>query len=202
MHTRIVILGLLVFAGVVGGTLAYKAHVATRYRNFRTVEAGVLYRSGQLDAAGFERIIREHGIKTVVTFRDARREGDPAPDLDEEEYCKANGIVHHRLPPRRWGSIDGGHPPIDQNVTEFYRIVEANRDRGPILIHCFAGVHRTGAYTALYRMEYNRWSNADAIAELYDCGYTTLDTDPDIQEYLQSYVPRRLRRGGGGTNGE
>jgi len=202
MHTRTVIFGMLVFAGVIGGVLAYKAHVTTRYRNFRTVEPGVLYRSGQFDRAGFDRVVREHGIKTVIAFRDAHREGKPAPDFDEEEYCQANGIVHHRLPPRRWGSTDGSRPPIDQNVNEFYRIVEENRDRGPILIHCFAGVHRTGAYTALYRMEYNRWSNADAIAELYDRGYTTLDTDPDIQQYLQTYVPRRLRRGGGGTNGE
>jgi hypothetical protein len=202
MHTRNVALGLLVVAGVVGGVLAYRAHVITRYRNFRTVEPGVLYRSGQLDRAGFERVVREHGIKTVVTFRDARRDGDPVPDLDEEEYCKSNGIAHYRLPPRRWGSTDGGRPPVDQNVADFYRIVEENKGRGPILIHCFKGVHRTGAYTALYRMEFNRWSNADAIAELYDRGYTTLDTDPDIQEYLTTYVPRRPRRGGGGPDGE
>ena len=88
MHTRTVILGLLVFAGVIGGVLAYKVHVTTRYRNFRTVEPGVIYRGGQFDHAGFERIVREHGIKTVIAFRGAHREGKPAPDFDEEKFCR------------------------------------------------------------------------------------------------------------------
>ncbi len=202
MSNRAVVLGMLVTVCVVGLPFAYKAHTTVRYRNFRTVEPGALYRSGQLDAAGFERVVREHGIRTVVTFRDARREGDPPPDLAEEEYCKANGIAYHRLPPLRWGSLDGSEPPVTQNVRQFVEIVDQNRSHGPILIHCFAGVHRTGAYTALYRMEFNQWSNAEAIAEMYDRGYVTLETDPDIQEYLQTYVPRRSRRGVAAPTGD
>lgn len=201
MNLRAVILGTMLVVVVIGVPLAYKSRTSVRYRNFRTVEEGVLYRCGQLQPPAFERVMREYDIKAVVTFRAARREGERDPDEHEELYCKAHGISYHRLPPLRWGSIDGGPPPIAENVQKFLRIVEENRGRGPILIHCFAGIHRTGAYTALYRMEYNRWSNADAIAEMYDRGYVTLDTDPDIQEYLQTYVPRRLRRGVAATPG-
>jgi hypothetical protein len=57
------------------------------------------------------------------------------------------------------------------------------------------GVHRTGAYTAIYRMEFNGWTKAEAIAEMVERGYDTLDDDPDILQYLESYVPHRPRVG-------
>jgi protein tyrosine/serine phosphatase len=33
----------------------------------------------------------------------------------------------------------------------------------PVLVHCFAGVHRTGAHIAIYRMVHDRWPNAKAL---------------------------------------
>jgi hypothetical protein len=42
-------------------------------------------------------------------------------------------------------------------------------------------------------MEFNGWSKADAITELVERGYDTLDDDPDILQYLRSYVPRLPR---------
>src|SRR5437762_1483237 len=61
------------------------------------------------------------------------------------------------------------------------------------MIHCFAGVHRTGAFCAVYRMEYQHWTNAEAIAELRACGYRDLDDEWDLLDYLESYVPRWQR---------
>lgn len=61
-------------------------------------------------------------------------------------------------------------------------------------MHCFAGEHRTGVFTAVYRMEFDGWSNADAIAEMEDCGFTVDEGGRDIVTYLQYYIPRR--RGG------
>jgi protein tyrosine/serine phosphatase len=64
----------------------------------------------------------------------------------------------------------------------------------PVLVHCFAGVHRTGAYCAIYRMEYEGWSNAEAIAEMRRCGYDDVDAEWDIYGYLEQYQPRRQRK--------
>jgi tyrosine-protein phosphatase SIW14 len=59
----------------------------------------------------------------------------------------------------------------------------------PVLVHCFAGTHRTGAYCAIYRMEQEHWTNAQALAEMKTYGYITLDEEWDILGYLEVYRP-------------
>src|SRR5439155_1607322 len=69
------------------------------------------------------------------------------------------------------------------------RAILDDPDNYPILIHCFAGIHRTGAYVAIYHMERDRWSNEDAIADLKAGGYDNLDNELDVLGYLQQYRP-------------
>jgi hypothetical protein len=190
------LLGTAVAAGVVLGAAGYEARTDERYRNFRVVEPGVLYRSGQMDTVGLGRVAREFDIRTVVSFRDVRDDKEPDPDLlGEQQFCEAHGIAYVRLTPKPWGPDAAGQVPVEENVREFLRVIDERRAAGAVLIHCMRGVHRTGAYTAIYRMEYNGWSNADAIAEMVDRGYDTLDDDPDILQYLEGYVTRRPRPG-------
>jgi protein tyrosine/serine phosphatase len=59
----------------------------------------------------------------------------------------------------------------------------------PILLHCFAGTHRTGIFQAIWRMEVDRWSNDRAIAELRQNGYDSLDIDADVKAFLEQYEP-------------
>ena len=83
-----------IVALLVGGPLAYSSYRQARLRAFHVVEEGVLYRSGQLSLDGLKRLIHDHGIKTVVTLRDAPAPGLPPPDLDEENYCRAQELNH------------------------------------------------------------------------------------------------------------
>ena len=181
---------------MVFGAAGYEVRTDERYRNFRVVEPGVLYRSGQMDTAGLGRVAREFDIQTVVSFRDVRDDKEPDPDLiGEQQFCESRGITYVRLTPKPWGPDATGQVPVEENVREFLRVMDERRKAGAVLIHCMRGVHRTGAYTAIYRMEFNGWSNSDAIAEMVERGYDTLDDDPDILQYLGSYVPRRPRPG-------
>jgi len=66
----------------------------------------------------------------------------------------------------------------------------------PVLVHCFGGIHRAGAFTAIYRMEYEHWTNAEAMAEMKRCGYSTLDDEWDISTYLEKYRPRWQQKNG------
>jgi tyrosine-protein phosphatase SIW14 len=184
------LLGTLVVAVIVGLPLAYGSYRHTHFRNLRVVKPGLLYRSGQLTLTGWERVINDYGIKTVVSLRDARVEGKTPPDAAEETYCRKLDINYLRLPPQKWWTpIIGGPIPAEANVKRFLQVMDDPANY-PVLIHCFAGIHRTGQYVALYRMEYDHWDNDRALDEMRANGYDTLDDEFDVLEYLQAYRPR------------
>jgi protein tyrosine/serine phosphatase len=160
-------------------------------RGFKAVREGVLYRSGQLSLSALQRQIHDRDIRTVVCLRDAVP-GRPTPDHEEEDYCRKQGIRYIRIPPRHWDGPDGTCP-ADEGVRTFLEVMSDRRNY-PVLIHCFAGVHRTGAYCAVYRMEFEGWSNEAAVAELKDLGYAHLEEEWDILNYLERYQPRLHRR--------
>lgn len=172
---------------VVLAPLAYKSYREQCYRNFHVVREGVLYRSGQLNLAGFQRVVREYGIRTVINLRD----GDSAADQVEEAYCQRIGINFHRMPPLAWSATDGS-VPAQANVDRF-RALLADQKNWPILVHCFAGNHRTGALCAICRIDMDGWSNEQALQEMRTLGYTTIDGDLDLLHYLTTYRPRPLR---------
>ena len=142
------------------------SHVREKdFRNFRVVEDKVLYRSAQLSPGGLERVIHDYGIRTVVNFRDVEPgKWTEPPDPWEDALCLKLGINYVRMPVRVWAE-DHGVVPAEENVKDFLKIM-ADRNNWPVLVHCFRGVHRTGSYCAIFRMEYQGWSNADAIHEL------------------------------------
>jgi tyrosine-protein phosphatase SIW14 len=173
---------------VLGGPPLYHWHQNQCFRNFRVVRPGVLYRSGQLSQDGLERICHDYGIRTVISLRDAHTPGMPPPDRQEEEYCHKMDIYHFRMPPKCW-TADCGVAPADENVREFLSIMD-NPKYYPVLIHCFAGTHRTGAYCCVYRLEYEHWDRDTALEELHACGYEHLYEEENVLTYLQNYEPR------------
>jgi hypothetical protein len=67
----------------------------------------------------------------------------------------------------------------------------------PVLLHCRAGLHRTGVLTAVYRMEYEGWSHALAIAELQAHGFDTSIGRHDCtacNDYVKQYVLNYRKR--------
>jgi tyrosine-protein phosphatase SIW14 len=183
-----VVFGFLIAAMIVGVPMVYATYCQSQIRNFHVVREGVLYRSGQMSLAGLQRTVHDYNIKTVVTLRDSADPKDPPPDHDEEVYCRAAGITYVRISPRVWWSPNG-LPPAEKGVRRFREIMD-NPANYPVLVHCFAGVHRSGAFCAVYRMEYEHWSNAEAMAELRSGGYSHLDDEWDLLNYLEEYQPR------------
>ena len=182
------LMGLSMLALLLGVPIAYGLFFKANVRNFHEVREGVLYRSGQMSLFGLKNVIHDYGIKTVVTLRDAVNPGDPPPDLMEEKYCRDQEINYVRIPPRSWWA-PAGQIPADEGIRTFLEVMD-KPENYPVLIHCFGGVHRAGAFTAIYRMEYERWTNAEAMAEMKRCGYSTLDDEWDISTYLEKYRPR------------
>jgi protein tyrosine/serine phosphatase len=193
------VLGVLVAVAVVGIPTAYFRSTYAHGKRLRVVADGKLYRSGQLTANGFEDAFRRYGIKTVINLQEEARDplipedwqGEPA--VRESDVCAANGVKYVALD---GGVLDhpgqdpGSRPPV---IDEFLAILEdPARYPQPVLIHCKAGLHRTGLLTAVYRMEFEGWSKDRAVRELRANGFGTFQaTEGNV--YLERFIARYER---------
>lgn len=177
---RNLVFGSLVALLMVAGPLGYLRWHEREYRNFHVVEEGVLYRSGQLPLSRLQQLVATHGIRTVICLR----EGDKPDDQLEEAWIRAKALNYVRIKPPVWGDKTPGQYHADEALTEFRKVMD-DPAKYPVLIHCFAGLHRTGAMCAVYRMDYQGWTNAEAIAEMRVLGYA-IDHE-DVFGYLTRY---------------
>ncbi|HEY7330163.1 MAG TPA: tyrosine-protein phosphatase [Gemmataceae bacterium] len=178
-----VAVGSLIVLTLIVSPAVYAVRQQSQMRNFRVVRPGVLYRSGQMTKEGLQRAVNEHHIRTVISLRDGQSQRDRA----EEEFCKSEEINFVRILPSRWGD-EGGSVPVEAGVQHFREIM-SDPHNFPVLVHCFAGIHRAGSFCAIYRMEFEHWTNAQAIAEMKECGYTNLDDELDILGFMEQYRP-------------
>jgi len=172
-------------------------YVYAQSKRLREVDPGRVYRSGQLNADGFRAARDQYGIRTVICLRD----DDPDPDVDlrflpggdtvkESELCRQLGmrfvfiapdlVSRKEVPTRRPEAIE--------------RFLEVMDDAAsyPVLIHCNAGLNRTGVLVAVYRMEYQGWSCEQAFRETLDNGFgrTQCTAANDyIKQYILTYEP-------------
>lgn len=151
----------------------------------------ILIRSPQPDAGDLADIKDEFGLKTVLNLR------GPSPGKswfeEEKKGVAAVGAEWRHL------AVSGSNPPRPEELEAFFDLVEDPQAR-PILIHCQGGVHRTGAFAALYRMQYQGWEPKRAVEEMEDnyFNWTTRDRSA-LKEWLLRYVrdpKRRLRTEG------
>lgn len=147
----------------------------------------ILIRSNQPDAKDLAEIKRKWGLGTVLNLRGADIEENPEISwhVAEKEWCQQNNITY--LP---MNLNDGTVPPSETDINLFLHMAKA-KIFWPILIHCQAGIHRTGFFAALYRIQVNGWSAEQAIEEMESYWYNWSISDRSaIKEYLRNYTPR------------
>jgi protein tyrosine/serine phosphatase len=174
----------------------------THRKRLREVTPCKFYRSGEMTAAGFRDAVALYHFRTIVNLQDEY----PDPDIPmnylgcatikESELCRNLGVRYVYLPPdlipRR--QIPTRRPrAIDQ-----FLVLLDDPANYPVLIHCRAGLHRTGVMTAVYRMEYEGWTRRQAIEELKANGFgewPCTAANDYITQYILTYE-RGLRQKG------
>ncbi len=184
-----VVCGTLLASLMIAVPLSYKRWQDREERNLAVVEDGVLYRSGQLPLAHLQKVVYSHGIRTIVSLRD----NDKPTDQDEEAWARAKGLKFVRLPYLVWWPEGDGKIPAEKNVKAFRAIMDDPANY-PVLVHCFAGIHRTGTMCAIYRMDFQGWTNEQAMNEMRVMGYSLLDEHEDVRSYLTNYRPPQAER--------
>ena len=124
--------------------------------NFREVDPGRFYRSGQLDGEQLREVVDTFGIRTVVNLRGVS-EGKAWYE-EEVRTARELGLAHHDV---RLSSRTLPWPRELQKLLDIYR--EAPY---PILVHCDAGADRSGEADALYRIEQLGQSREQALHAL------------------------------------
>jgi tyrosine-protein phosphatase SIW14 len=165
-------------------------------KRLRTVEPGHFYRSGQMTAEGFRDAVRELGLKTIINVQDDVP--DPALDsfwssrtIRESELCRELGVRYVNLAPDlvERSAVPESHPGV---IDQFLKLMD-DPEIYPALIHCRAGLHRTGVLCAVYRMEYDGWSNLAAFQELKAHGFgefACTAANEYVNQYVIQYRPR------------
>ena len=145
----------LLAAAVAGVWVGIAAMRDRPVHHFATVEPGVLYRSGQPNAAGWRRLRDQYGIRTVVDLRENLPEAAWA--VTERRFCRDNGIELVKM------SV-GPDRLTDEEIERFVAIV-SDPARQPVLVHCLHGSSRTGVVVAAYRIAAQGWPCQEAIEE-------------------------------------
>jgi protein tyrosine/serine phosphatase len=170
----------------------------TYQKRFRVVTPGKMYRSGCMTAAGLEQAIKKHGIKTVINLM----EEAPDPLLQPHFFAPAS-VKESELVARagaRYILMTVDYLPRNKARTQRPETIERYLEildhpgNYPVLIHCKAGLHRTGVLVALYRMEYEDWTKSEALEELRVNGFgefASTSANEYVQQYVLSYRPHQ-----------
>jgi len=191
---------LVVIVGVV--PLVWYRSVYTHGKRLRDVVPGQVYRSGQMTAVGFKDAVKRLGIRTIINLQndfpdpDIRRSFWDSSTIKESDLCRQLGVRYVLIEPdlvsRQLVSQGRGRPGA---IDQFLRIMD-DPSVYPVLIHCRAGLHRTGVLSAVYRMEYQGWTNAEAFRELKAHGFGDRDctaANDYVKQYVLTYRPRQSR---------
>jgi tyrosine-protein phosphatase SIW14 len=172
-----------------------------RTKRLREVTPGVFYRSGQMTVEGYEDAVERLHIHTIVNLRDDAPDPDvrhsylDARTTKESDLCRRLGVRWVFIPPDLIPKtrVPAARPAA---IDRFLDLLD-DRSAYPILVHCNAGLNRTGVIVAVYRMEHDGWTPLQAWDELKANGFGEFTSTADnnyITQYVLSYQPGQRRR--------
>jgi protein tyrosine/serine phosphatase len=153
--------------------------------NLHVLDTGKAYRSGQPHGEELKNAINRFGLKTVLNLH------GPITDTDwydnEVDTCRQMNVNFADFP------MDNNALPSPDTLKGIVNTLK--NGPYPILIHCAAGVDRTGAISAIYRMliagdtksvalkqlGVSKDAGMHALAEMYE------PTDEWLAAYTQNY---------------
>lgn len=190
--------GIAIALGVVLVPYVYYRYSYAHSKRLREVVSGQVYRSGQLTAPGFRDAVRRYKIRTIINVQDEF----PDPQIDagfftsqtiaETELCNELGVRYIHLAPDLVprNCVPQYRPQV---IDEFLSVMD-DPEIYPVLIHCRAGLHRTGVLIGVYRMEYQGWTPQQAMQEIRALGFgdsACTSANDYIMQYVLTYKPRK-----------
>ncbi len=124
------------------------------WRNFGVAWPGRLYRSNHPTPSGLARLVRRHGIRTVLNLRGACANGS---DALSREAAARSGLTFVDVP------ISSGSAPSRDRLLAL--IAALDQAAEPILVHCKSGADRSGFAAGVFCL-LQGGTSSDALAHL------------------------------------
>lgn len=174
---------LLGIALVLVGKYVYDININ---HNFETITEGKVYKSGVIPPDEIEEYVKKYHIKSIVDLRmpgtnDLVLNPEKPSEIQQEKeaVAKINGLNYFSNPSEQ--------VPNENNITVFTKIMD-NKANYPVLIHCYHGTGRAELYAAIYRIEYENFTNEAARAGVRTLvKWSSFDDGKPKGEYLKTY---------------
>ena len=158
--------------------------------NFETITEGKVYKSGVIPPDEIADYVKKYHIKSIVDLRfpgtsDLVNNPEIPKELtaEQEAVAKIKGVNYF--------NNGSDQVPKQENLDRFFKIMD-NKENYPVLIHCYHGIGRAEMYSALYRIEYENFTNEEArqgVRALIK--YSSFDDGTPKGEYLKAYKSRK-----------
>jgi protein tyrosine/serine phosphatase len=180
--------------GIISGVLSlvyignYLFDVNLNY-NFKEISKSRVYKSGVIPPYKLAEYIHKYNIKSIIDLRmpgtnDLKLNPEIPGELQLEKTAvsKIKGVKYFNNP--------SGQIPTQKNIDDFLTIMD-NPDNYPVLIHCHHGTGRAILYSAIYKIEYENYTNEKARLNTRDLVlFSSFDNGTPKGEYLKFYVSR------------
>ena len=138
----------------------------------------VLYRGAQPKEIGFSEL-KKLGITIIVDLR-----GEDREKIEwERKLAESLGIRFVHIP------VSGWSPPTDEQVIQFLSLLRSEPGQ-KVFVHCRFGDDRTGVFTAVYRMAFEKWTAEQAMKEMYFFSFNGF-WHPSMKSFIRDF-PARL----------
>lgn len=158
--------------------------------NFETITEGKVYKSGVIPPNEIADYVKEYKIKSIIDLRFPGTD-DLVNNPENPAELRAEIAAINKIPGLKYFNDGSDQVPKQENLDAFFKIMD-NKANYPVLIHCYHGVGRAEMYAALYRIEYENWTNEEARKGIrFLIKWGAFDDGKPKGEYLKAYKSRK-----------
>lgn len=158
--------------------------------NFETITEGKVYKSGVIPPNEIADYVKKYKIKSIVDLRfPGTQDLVNNPEIPAE--LTAEKVAISKIPGVNYFNNGSDQVPAQKNLDVFFKIMD-NKDNYPVLIHCYHGIGRAEMYSAIYRIEYENFTNEQARSGVRTIiKWSSFDDGKPKGEYLKAYKSRK-----------
>lgn len=184
-----ILIALIVVVLGITGKYVYDRHIN---HNFMTITEGKVYKSGVIPPDEIADYVKKYKIKSIVDLRFPGTGDDVNnPEVPAELIAEKQAV--EKIPGVNYFNNGSDQVPKQENLDSFFKIMD-NQANYPVLIHCYHGIGRAQMYSALYRIEYEGFSNEEARSKAaFPVMFSSFDDGKPKGEYLKAYKSRKQK---------